>query len=142
MKLRTSTFLTTLTLTIAIACLTLRSAAVEDKATVDPTGTWKVKLSSTNTQSRPSENKLTLKLAGGTLTGTLNRASAVNGADATWPIKEAKLQGNEISFKVGSGAVTSSYEGKISGDTIKGTLKTESSGKTTARDWKAERLKE
>ena len=142
MKLRTITCLTTLTLTIALACLTLRAAAGEDKPTANPTGTWKVTLSSTNTQSRPSENKLTLKLAGGTLTGTLHRASAVNGADATWPIKEAKLQGNEISFKVVNGNVTSSYEGKISGETIKGTVKTESSGKTSARDWKAERLKE
>ena len=38
---------------------------------------------------------------------------------------EAKLQGNEISFsvtdipfEVGHGTVTSSYQGKISGDTI------------------------
>ncbi len=131
-----------LALTIALTCLMLRTAAGEDKSTADPTGTWKVTLFSTNTQNRPSENKLTLKLTSGTLAGTLSRASAVSGAAATWPIEEAKLQGNEIFFKVVNGGVTSSYEGKINGDTIKGTLKTESSGNTSARDWKAERFKE
>ena len=60
----------------------------------------------------------------------------------TWEIKEAKLQGGEIFFKVLNGAVTSSYQGKISGDTIKGTAKTESSGKTTTRNWEAKRLQE
>ncbi|TAL06550.1 MAG: hypothetical protein EPO07_01710 [Verrucomicrobia bacterium] len=134
--------MTTLTLTIALTCLTLRTTAAEDKSTADPTGTWKVTISSTNPQNHPSENKLTLKLASGTLAGTLSRVSAVNGAAATWPIKEAKLQKNEISFKVVNGGVTLSYEGKINGATIKGTLKTESSGKTSSTDWKAERFKE
>ena len=142
MKLRPITCLTSLALTLALTGSVLRATAGDDKSTADPTGTWKVTLSGTNTQNRPSENTLKFKLNGDTLTGTLSRASAVNGAAMTWEIKEAKVQGGEISFKVMNGAVISSYQGKISGDTIKGTLKTESSGNTATRDWEAKRSKE
>jgi hypothetical protein len=130
--------------------LTLRATAGVDRSTVDPTGTWKVTHSSTNTQVRPAEYTLKLKLEGGTLTGTLGNVSTVNGKSRVyeWPINEAKLQGNEISFsvthpfEVGHGTVTSSYQGKISGDTIKGTSKIEFLGHAYTRDWKAERIKE
>lgn len=65
-----------------------------------------------------------------------------------WAIKDAKLQGSEISFsvthpfEVGHGEVTTSYRGKIGGDAIKGMLEMEFMGQTYTRDWKAERLKE
>lgn len=150
MKLRPNTCLTALALTLAITGLTPRAAAGDDKSTASPTGTWKVTLSSTNTQARSSQT-LKLKLDGGTLTGTLSTISTVNGKSRVneWAIEGAKLQGNEISFSVTHPPVTgkgpdstSSYHGKISDDTIKGTCKIDWMGQTSTRDWKAERIKE
>jgi hypothetical protein len=133
--------------------LTLRTSAVDDKSTAAPTGTWKVTVSSTNTQARPAGQTLKLKLNGGTLTGTLSYASSptVNGKSrvSELPITEAKLQGSEISFNfthppsAGNGPnAIYSYQGKISGDTIKGTFTREWMGQTITRSWEAERLKE
>jgi hypothetical protein len=150
MKLRPNTCLTSLAMALALIGLTMHAIAGDNPSTVDPTGIWKVTHSSTNTQVRPTEYTLKLKLDDSTLTGTLGNVSIVNGKSRVyeWPIKEAKLHGNEISFsvthpfEVGHGTVTSSYQGKISGDTIKGTSKTEFLGHAYTRAWKAERLKE
>lgn len=149
MKLRPSTCLTTLALTLALTGLSLRAIAGDVKSAADPTGTWKVTHSSTNTIVRPTEYTLKLKLDGGTLTGTLSNISTVNGKSRVyeWPIKDAKLQGSEISFRVthpfqvGHGESTEGYQGKISNDTIKGTFKREFLKHTYTGNWEAERLK-
>jgi hypothetical protein len=119
---------------------------------VNPTGTWKV-TTTTNLQARPAAQTLKLKLDGSTLTGTLtyNSSPTVNGKASVseLPISEAKLLGDEMSFKFthppasgnGPGA-TYSYQGKISGDAIKGTFITELMGQSRTRDWEARRLKE
>ena len=120
---------------------------------LDPTGTWKVIVSSTNTQAHPAAQTLKLTLNGGTLTGTLsyNSSPTVNGKArvSELPITEAKLQGNELSFNFthppasGNGPnATYSYQGKISGETIKGTFTMEWMGQTRTRGWEAEHLKE
>jgi hypothetical protein len=117
--------------------------------TINPTGTWKVTHSSTNTQVRPAEYTLKLKLVGGTLTGTISNVSIVNGKSRVyeWPIRDAKLQGSEISFnvthpfEVGHGEVTSSYQGKISEDAMKGTFKESFLEHAYTRNWTAERIK-
>ena len=150
MILRPSTFLTSLAVTLAIIGWTLRVTAGNAPSTADPTGIWKITHFSTNTQTRSAEYTLRLKLEGSTPTGTLSNVSTVNGKSRVyeWPIKEAKLQGSKISFsvthpfEVGRGDVTSSYQGEIRGDTIKGTYRTVFLGHTFIRDWKAERLKE
>jgi len=146
MKLQLSICLTTVLLILGVIGASVRAG----EPAVNPSGTWKLALTSTNTLVRPTENTLKLKLAGGTLTGTLSNVSTVNGKSRVynWAIKEAKLQGNEISFtvthpfEVGHGIVTTRYEGKIEGDTIKGTCKIEFSGHTYTRGWEAERVKE
>ena len=88
---------------------------------------------------------------GGTLTGTLSYTTIHNGQSRVGelPITEGKLQGSEISFNfthppaAGNGPnATYSYQGKISGDTIKGTFTTEWMGQTRTRGWEAGRLKE
>jgi hypothetical protein len=153
MKLQPKTCLTSLALTLALTSLTLRATAGDDQSTADPTGTWKVTVSSTNTQAHPAGQTLKLKLDGGTLTGTLSYYSSptVNGKTrvSELPITEAKLQGSNISFNfthppaAGNGPnATYSYQGKISGDTIKGTFTMEWMGQTRARGWEAKRLKE
>jgi hypothetical protein len=147
-KLRTSLTLPVLALTLAVTALPLRTAARDDKPTADCTGTWKVTQYSTNTQARSPELTLKLKLNEGTLTGTLGNVSISKHKSRAkeWPIKEAKLQGDEISFTVthpfeaGEGDVTSIYQGKINGDNIKGTFKVVVLGQTFTRSWEAERL--
>jgi|ERR1035438_2050472 hypothetical protein len=119
-------------------------------STVNPIGTWKVTYSSTNAQMHPTEYTLKLEMAGSTLTGTISNVSTVNGNSRfyEWPLREAKLHGSEISFsvthpfEVGHGEVTSSYQGKVNGDTIKGTFKESLLEHSYARNWTAERVKE
>jgi hypothetical protein len=124
-----------------------------EESVVNPTGTWKVTVSSTNTQARPAAQTLKLTLNGGTLTGTLsyNSSPTVNGKArvSELPITEAKLNGSELSFNfthppaAGNGPnATYSYQGTISGDTIKGTFTTEWMGQTRTKNWEAKRLKE
>lgn len=120
---------------------------------VNPTGSWKVTVITTNTQARPNVQTLKLRLDGGALTGTLtyNSSPTVNGKAriSELPITEGKLQGDVISFNfthppaAGNGPnATYRYQGKISGDTIKGTYVMEWMGQSRAKDWVAERLKE
>ena len=149
MKLQRSICLTTALLFLAVTGSTVNA----EESVVNPTGTWKVTVSSTNTQARPAAQTLKLTLTGGTLTGTLsyNSSPTVNGKArvSELPITEAKLQGNELSFNfthppaAGNGPnATYSYQGTISGDTIKGTVTTEWMGQTRTKNWEAKRLKE
>ena len=140
-------------LSLAIAGLGLLTASGADKASADPTGAWKVTVSTTNAQARPTPQTLKLKLDGGKLTGTLtyNSSATVNGKArvSESPITEAKLQVNELSFNfthppsVGNGPNANyTYQGKISGNTIKGTFTMEWMGNSRTRGWQAERVKE
>ena len=149
MKIQPSICLTTALLILAVTGPTVCAA----EPAANPTGTWKVTVTSTNTQARPAAQTLKLRLDGGTLTGTFsyNSSPTVNGKArvSELPITEAKLQGDEISFNFthppasGNGPNAKySYQGKISGDTIKGTFTTEVMGQTRTRGWEAERVKD
>jgi hypothetical protein len=143
-----------LRLTLAILALAIIGTTLQaGESPVNPTGTWKLTTPGTNTNARVSAQTLKLNLDGGTLTGTLtyNSSAIVNGKAhvSESPITEAKLRGDEISFKfthppaVGRGPNANySYQGRISGNTIKGTFTTEWMGQTRTRDWQAERIKE
>jgi len=102
----------------------------------DPTGTW--------TWSAPGRDggqartvTLKLKLEGDKLTGT------VSGRQSDTAIEDAKLNGDEITFKVTreiqGNKVTQKYAGKISGDTIKGKIAFDRDGQAQSRDWEAKR---
>jgi hypothetical protein len=149
MKLQQSICLTTALLFLAVTGSTVNA----EESVVNPSGTWTVTVSSTNTQARPAAQTLKLTLNSGTLTGTLsyNSSPTVNGKArvSELPITEAKLQGNELSFNfthppaAGNGPNANySYQGTISGDTIKGTVTTEWMGQTRTKNWEAKRLKE
>ena len=141
-------------LSIAVVALVFPSStASAGEPTVNPTGAWSINASGTNTQSRTSQQTLKLKLSGDTLTGTLtyNSSAVVNGKvqKSEAAITEAKLQGNEISFKFthppayGKGPNASyTYRGKISGDTIKGTVTMTWIDHTSTKTWEAKRIKE
>ena len=147
MKLQSSICLTIAVLAMALSSPTLNGA----EPTVNPTGTWKVTRASTNTLVRASSQTLKLKFDSGKLTGTLsyNSSAIVNGKArvSESPITEAKLKGDVISFRFthppssGNGPNANySYEGKISGDTIKGTVIMEWMGDSHTRDWEAKRV--
>jgi len=112
-------------------------AKAEDKK-ADPSGTWKWSFTGQGGQTR--ETTLKLKLDGEKLTGT------VSGRGGETAIAEAKLKGEEISFQVtrefNGNKVTTKYNGKISGDTIKGKMEFERDGQAQTRDWEAKRAAE
>ncbi len=141
-------------ISLASALLILTGGLVfgAQESAVNPAGTWRVTVLSTNTSVRPLPQTLKLALNGGTVTGTLtyNSGPVVNGKAPTsaLPVSEAKLKGDEISFHFthppssGNGPnATYRYQGKITGDTIKGTFTTEWAGTTRTREWQAHRLK-
>jgi hypothetical protein len=150
MNLQQRIFLTIALLFLAVTGLTTSAG----EPAINPTGTWKLTITSTNTPPRPTMETLKLKLSGGTLTGTLSYTTIHNGQSRVGelPITEGKLQGSEISFnfthppawKTGNAPdPTYSYNGKINGDTIKGTLSMEwMGGHSPMKVWQAERLKE
>ena len=118
-------------------CLALAPALVakaEDKK-ADPTGTWKWSMTGQGGQTR--ESTLTLKMEGDKLTGSL---AGRNGDTA---IANATLKGDEIYFEVtrefNGNKVTSKYNGKISGDSIKGKIESTRDGQPQSRDWDAKR---
>ncbi len=106
--------------------------------TPNPTGTWKwtVKI---NDQSR--EMTLKLKLDGDKLTGAM---LGRNGQETA--VTDATYKDATVSFKVvrerNGTKTTSSYTGKVSGDTITGKIQTDRGGNTTSRDWEAKRAKD
>jgi hypothetical protein len=98
----------------------------------NPTGTWKWTVT---LGQRTRETTLKLKLEGDKLTGvTLGR----NGTES--PIQDVTYKDGEVSFKVvrerRGTRTTTSYTGKVTGDTIKG--KTQF-GNNESRDWEAKR---
>ena len=125
---------------------------------VDPTGTW--------TWTAPGfrgggggggggggqtrTNTLKLKLEGEKLTGTLSGGGGGRQGGGGQPraidIEDAKLNGDEVSFKVTrefqNNKMVAKYNGKISGDTIKGKMEFDRNGEPQSRDWEAKRKDE
>lgn len=106
-----------------------------DKA--DPTGTWKW---SVTFNGNTRENTLKLKLDGDKLTGTM-----LNRNNEEVAIDDAKFKDNEVSFSYtrerNGNKFTTTYRGKLDGDTIKGNSESERDGQKQSRDWEAKREK-
>jgi len=115
--------------------LTLAATANAEDKKADPNGTWKWSFTGQNGQAR--ETTMKLKLEGEKLTGT------VSGRNGDTAIENANLKGEEISFSVtrefNGNKMTSKYNGKLSGDSIKGKIETERDGEARSRDWEAKR---
>ena len=111
-------------------------ARADDKP--NPTGTWKWTVTYNN-QSR--EVTLKLKLDGDKLSGAM-----VGRNNTETAISDATYKDGEVSFKVvrerNGVKMTSTYKGKVSGDTITGKISTERDGNTNTRDWEAKRAKD
>jgi hypothetical protein len=119
-----------LALILALGCL----AHAEDKK-LDPTGTWKWRPA--NPDGRTVEINFTLKLQGQALTGAVIKSTG------TTAITNGVLKGNQVSFqtireaKGGKGITT--YTGTLNGDTIKGKVIINASGKELSADWEVKR---
>jgi hypothetical protein len=142
----------TLAVTLAVAGWTVSANAADDQSAINPTGTWKVSF-----DKQTNSPTLKLKLAGDKLTGTMSRQAGYK-VEQT-PIQDGKLKGDEISFATHVFALSyvnnvlqppdtnkmmhSKFQGKISGDTIKGTVERESTTTGTVRtlDWEAKRVR-
>jgi hypothetical protein len=121
-------------LIVTATCLSGLSLA-DDNA--NPTGTWKWS-ATFNNQTR--EFTLKLKLEGDRLTGAMlgrdNQETA---------IENASYKDGEVAFTVtrerNGQKFTSKYKGKVSGDTLKGTIESDFNGQSRSRDWEAKREK-
>jgi beta-galactosidase len=109
------------TVTIAAKATTLRPQAAVWEREVPTgagiTGLWRpVPATGSELQRRNDPMVFTLRQAGSDLTGTVEGASRSfsGGSDVPAPITEGKVDGDRISFKVGSG----SFSGTVKGDQI------------------------
>jgi hypothetical protein len=116
-----------------IALLGVGTAALA----ADVTGTWKWTV---ERDGNSYETTLKLKQDGEKLTGTM---SGRQGSETA--IEDGKVAGDTISFKVtrefGDNKVVQMYQGKVSGDTIKGERKSNRDGQDQTREWEAKREK-
>jgi hypothetical protein len=127
-----------------VTCAILALGAVAQlKAADSASGNW--------SWTQPGRNggpdrKSTLKLKqdGEKLTGTLS-APGRGGDVADTEISDGKVKGDEVSFNVtrefNGNKFTAKYNGKLSGDSIKGKIETERNGTPNSRDWEAKRDK-
>lgn len=120
--------------TFAFLALSLSVQAADKKN--DPTGTWTWSVPGRN-GGEAREVTLKLKLEGDKLTGT------ISGRQNETAIEDGKITGEEISFKVtrefNGNKMVQSYNGKISGDSIKGKVEIKRDDNTRSNDWEAKR---
>ena len=124
---------------VVVALLGLTcSARADDKAKADKktdaTGTWTW---SVTFNDRTIDFTLKLKQEGDKVTGTLSTARGDT------KIEDGKCKDGEVCFKVtrerDGQKFTSTYKGKVEGNTIKGNVEFERNGEQQKRDWEAKR---
>ena len=128
---------------LALAAFVLGSVGLAGAAAAqgkdDPTGTWKWE---TMFKDQKREQTLKLKLEGDKLTGTM--PGRKEGQETK--IEDGKFKDGELSFTVtrerGDQKFVTKYKGKLTGDTIKGTIESSFEGKDQKRDWEAKRVKD
>ncbi len=114
-------------------------AATALAADITGTWTWTVKTK----KGKEFDQKLTLKAEGDKLTGSLASGRRQRSTD----IANGTVQGDSISFEVtterNGNELTAKYQGKVDGDTIKGTTTAErpNGGEGRSRPWEAKRAK-
>jgi len=123
-------------LAIALAGL-VGTARADDKP--NPTGTWKWTVMGQGGNSR--DVTLKLKLEGDKLTGTMPGRNNQETAIENGSFKPDGTISFSVTRERNGQKFTTKYEGKVSGDTIKGKSSFERDGQTMSRDWEAKREK-
>ncbi len=121
---------------LVLAIVAIAGAA---RAADDPSGTWKFDMKAGNNQSRTVTLKL--KLEGDKLTGAMVGRNNMETA-----VSDASFKDGTVAFTVvrerNGQKTTTKYNGKLSGDEIKGKIETERpNGQTNTQDWDAKRDK-
>jgi|SRR3954452_8543621 hypothetical protein len=137
-KIKSKTVMTRLLstiLTVSLLAFVSANSRAEDKE-ANATGTWTWTFSGQNGQSR--DVTLKLKQDGDKLTGK------ISGRNNDTEIEDGKISGKDVSFKVtrefNGNKMTTKYNGKLEGDTIKGKTEfTTRDGESRTRDWEAKR---
>ena len=134
MLVRTQVSLVLAALALAVG-LAGGNAAAQDKK--DATGTWKYSITF-NDQTR--ETTMKLKQEGDKLTGTITGRDNMES-----PIDEGTVKDGVVAFSVtrerDGQKFTVKYNGKLEGDTIKGTMEVNFGGQARMVDWEAKREK-
>jgi hypothetical protein len=110
---------------LALAAVATQAQDKQDKK-VDVTGTWKWTAPAGRNGNPGAEMTLKLKADGEKVTGALTYPPRGGQGDPTdVAISDGKLKGDALSFNVvrdfNGTSITNMFEGKVSGDTIKGT---------------------
>src|SRR5262245_26393886 len=123
---------TTTVAALVLGLVGLTGAGLADDKKADPTGTWKW---TTELGGQKREQTLKRKLEGDKLTGTISGGRGGKGKTkdaADSKIEEASFKDGEIKFTVtrdrGGMKTVSKYNGKLTGDTIKGTIESDRGG--------------
>lgn len=114
-------------------------------ASGSPAGTWKWTIQA-RSGGQGIEQTLKLDLKDGKLTGTLLGAQTSRFQVPDTPIADASFSEGTIKFTVtrelGGNKFTTKYEGRLDGDTIRGSSeRAGSGGEPIKRDWVAQRVK-
>jgi len=118
----------------------------------DPTGTWSWKAKA-GKDGKEVERTMKLELKDGKLTGTVSGFGGGKGGKGGKgkgggdnKIDDGKFEKDEISFTVtrefGRNKIVTKYNGKVTDDTIKGTIVTDFDGKENKSEFEAKRVKE
>ncbi|MCX7046415.1 MAG: hypothetical protein NTX50_13135 [Candidatus Sumerlaeota bacterium] len=131
---------TIISMLAAIAVMSLLATTSASAQGADATGTWKWSFGGGGGGGRTMETSITLKQDGEKLTGTYN------GRGGATPIEEGSVKAGTVSFKVtrerNGQKSTTKYEGKLDGDSIKGSMEGPGrDGTPQKRDWEAKRVK-
>jgi hypothetical protein len=126
-----------------IACFATVAAFAAD---VSPAGVWKWTIQGRQ-GGQGFEQKLTLDFKDGKLTGTLHGRQTEQFTVPDVAISEASFKDGQIKFaatrEINGNSFTTKYEGKLEGDTIKGTFERPGfgGGDPTKAEWNAQRQK-
>jgi hypothetical protein len=110
------------------------TVAAADKDSVTGTWKWTVKFND-----KEFEQTMKLEQKGDKVTGTVSAGKGES------KIEDGTVKNGELKFTVTrtrkDQKFVSKYQGKVSGDTIKGTITSDFNGKEFKRDWEAKRSK-
>jgi hypothetical protein len=128
------------TIVLAFAAYAMGSASEKPVTKLDLTGQWKWAAQRQNGGGR--EVTLDLKQDGEKLTGSVSGMGFGGDTDIT----DGSFKDGQITFKVtrsrGGQDITTTYTGKLTGDTIKGIVDTDARGNKIPREWEAHRVKD
>lgn len=112
------------------------------EAKPDATGTWSWTREGRN-GGEPRKSSLALKAEGVKLTGKLTSPGRQGGEPRITEISDGKVKDDEISFNITrqrqTNTFVTTYTGKVSGDSITGTIAFDRNGETRSREWTAKR---